>query len=407
MRPEISSLIKKTYPSLKDAPNVSKHEPLRGATSNVIFVDHNEHEQSGGVGEQSRKTNRYEVGMVRAIVRYLVQQGYKSTQLVVLTPYLGQLQELQKALSQDWQVLVDQMDLNELSEAGLDPFETADTKAGGGTVRVATIDNFQGEEADVIIISLVRCNCNKTIGFLSEDGRVNVLLSRARNALVMIGSRDTLCQASNSKGREMWKQIFENKHMQVTKGFPAVCKCHKASPSEPLSTPEAFKKCVPDGGCGRKCLHTLPCGHQCPLRCHPYDDRHCNIVCTAEITKKCDHGHLIVYCCGSTEQPSCKTCATLAKIEKQKRVELTRLRKQNDQAKAEAEKRRKEEEMNVELLRQQISLLEVLSHLLIYVNTIHYLPSPLSLCLCVCQCMLSVTSPHVCIGKCTRDDRSI
>ena len=361
MRPEISSLIKETYPSLQDSPKTRGREHLRGAAHSVVFIDHDEQEQSGGEGETNRKTNTYEVGMVRAMVRYLVQQGYQSTQLVVLTPYLGQLQVLQKALSNDWQVLVDQMDLNELSNAGLTPVDVTDTRSRGSTVRVATIDNFQGEEADVVIISLVRCNPNKQIGFLSEDGRVNVLLSRARDALIMIGSKNTLCQASNSNGRAIWRRIFENKHLHVAKGFPAECKCHRKAPPEPLSTPEAFKKYVPDGGCGLKCLHTLACGHQCPLRCHPYDSSHSSIVCTEEISKRCEHGHLMLFRCGSTETPSCKTCAAIAKLKKDERAKLNRLRKQKEKEEAEAEKQRKQEELRAESLRQQISMLEVLT----------------------------------------------
>ena len=359
MRPEISSLIKKTYPKLKDSYKTSGREHLRGAASSVIFIDHDEQEQSGGDAEKNRKTNRYEVGMVRAIVKYLVQQGYKSTQLVVLTPYLGQLQELQRALSNDWQVLLDQMDLNELSNAGLEPVDTTHTKRRGCSVRVATIDNFQGEEADVVIISLVRCNQKKIIGFLSEDGRVNVLLSRARDALIMIGSQNTLRQSSNSKGREIWQRIFENEHLHISKGFPAICRCHKKAPPEPLSTPEAFKKYVPNGGCGRKCFHTLKCGHQCPLRCHPYDDNHSNIVCTEIINKRCEHGHLIPVKCGSTEAPVCKTCTAIALLKRQERAKLKDLSKQKEKVEAEAKKKRIKEEMQAKILRQKISLKQV------------------------------------------------
>lgn len=45
--------------------------------------------------------------MVLAIVRYMYQQGYGPERMVVLTPYLGQLVELQRGLSQEWNVIVD------------------------------------------------------------------------------------------------------------------------------------------------------------------------------------------------------------------------------------------------------------------------------------------------------------
>ena len=57
---------------------------------------------------------------------------------------------------------------------------------------VKTIDGFQGEECDVIYISLVRSNPDSEIGFLSDIRRTNVALTRARKKLVMIGDSATL-----------------------------------------------------------------------------------------------------------------------------------------------------------------------------------------------------------------------
>ena len=57
----------------------------------------------------------------------------------------------------------------------------------------ATVDEFQGSEADVVIVSLVRNNALvpwKSIGFLKEANRMNVLLSRARHKLIIVGSWD-------------------------------------------------------------------------------------------------------------------------------------------------------------------------------------------------------------------------
>ena len=47
------------------------------------------------------------------------------------------------------------------------------------TIRLATVDNFQGEEAKVVVVSLVWSNAGNKVGFLQTANRINVLLSRA------------------------------------------------------------------------------------------------------------------------------------------------------------------------------------------------------------------------------------
>lgn len=59
-------------------------------------------------------------------------------------------------------------------------------------IRVGSIDGFQGQEADVVYISLVRSNDRKEIGFLRDIRRMNVALTRARMRLVVIGDSATL-----------------------------------------------------------------------------------------------------------------------------------------------------------------------------------------------------------------------
>ncbi|MDB5274317.1 MAG: putative ATPase [Chitinophagaceae bacterium] len=59
-------------------------------------------------------------------------------------------------------------------------------------LKVSTIDSFQGQEADVIIISLVRSNQKGEIGFLSDTRRMNVAMTRAKQKLIMIGDSSTI-----------------------------------------------------------------------------------------------------------------------------------------------------------------------------------------------------------------------
>ena len=59
-------------------------------------------------------------------------------------------------------------------------------------VRVSTVDSFQGDECDVVIISMVRCNKGANVGFLNDARRMNVALTRAKHSLIVFGSADTL-----------------------------------------------------------------------------------------------------------------------------------------------------------------------------------------------------------------------
>jgi ATP-dependent RNA/DNA helicase IGHMBP2 len=58
---------------------------------------------------------------------------------------------------------------------------------------INTVDSFQGQERDIIYISLVRSNEKGEIGFLSDIRRMNVAMTRARKKLVIIGDSSTIC----------------------------------------------------------------------------------------------------------------------------------------------------------------------------------------------------------------------
>ena len=59
-------------------------------------------------------------------------------------------------------------------------------------ITVGTVDGFQGQERDVIVISLVRDNAEGSIGFLRDLRRMNVAMTRARMKLIIVGNADTL-----------------------------------------------------------------------------------------------------------------------------------------------------------------------------------------------------------------------
>ena len=59
-------------------------------------------------------------------------------------------------------------------------------------VKVRTVDGYQGREKEVIILSMVRSNTTGELGFLTESRRINVSVTRAKRACIVIGDSQTL-----------------------------------------------------------------------------------------------------------------------------------------------------------------------------------------------------------------------
>lgn len=115
-------------------------------------------------------------------------------------------------------------------------------------IRLSTIDNYQGEESDIVVVSLTRSNNNGDIGFMRAPERLNVLISRARDALIMIGNAETFINAKN--GREEWIRLLNNlkKKGRIYDGFPLRCLKHPDNTTT-ARTPADFDMYCPDGGC--------------------------------------------------------------------------------------------------------------------------------------------------------------
>lgn len=88
----------------------------------------------------------------------------------IISPYKGQVQLLRRMLRRDsyWKPLRHLISVN-------------------------TVDGFQGQERDIILISMVRQNEQGQVGFLSDLRRMNVAITRARMKLIIIGHSPTLC----------------------------------------------------------------------------------------------------------------------------------------------------------------------------------------------------------------------
>ena len=72
-------------------------------------------------------------------------------------------------------------------------------------ISVNTVDGFQGQERDVILISLVRSNDEGQIGFLKDLRRMNVAMTRARMKLIILGNKDTMTKHPFYK--KLWEYI--------------------------------------------------------------------------------------------------------------------------------------------------------------------------------------------------------
>jgi AAA domain len=147
MRPEISSMIRHlTYPDLTDAHSTLKRADLRGFRKNVIFFNHSHpelglsHGQELNDGRTSSKQNEFEGQMILKCVRYLAQQGYGSDQIVVITPYLGQLKLLRDQLSQANDPILNDLDKYDLVRAGL--MTDLSPKTNKPSLRISTIGAF-------------------------------------------------------------------------------------------------------------------------------------------------------------------------------------------------------------------------------------------------------------------------
>ena len=70
-------------------------------------------------------------------------------------------------------------------------------------ISINTVDGFQGQERDVILISLVRANEKGEIGFLSDLRRMNVAITRARMKLIILGDASTLTR------HPFYKKLYE------------------------------------------------------------------------------------------------------------------------------------------------------------------------------------------------------
>ena len=110
------------------------------------------------------------------------------------------------------------------------------------------IDNYQGEERELVIASLTRSNSSGDIGFMSARERLVVLMSRARNGIILFGNMHTFMKSK--KGGDLWTDFLQAMKDKgcVFDGVPVYCERHPDR-SALLKVPGDFDQHCPDGGC--------------------------------------------------------------------------------------------------------------------------------------------------------------
>ncbi|KAI4592999.1 hypothetical protein KJ359_010253 [Pestalotiopsis sp. 9143b] len=147
MHPAIAELIRSTlYPALRDAENVKIYPPLAGFKRRLFFFNHDRFENSRASGGDPSICNQYEVDVVKTVLAHLHRQKvYGPGEIAVITPYAAQLQLLKAQLGGTYDISMNDLDEAELQKRGMTV--SMSKTMGKPRIRVATVDNFQGEEA--------------------------------------------------------------------------------------------------------------------------------------------------------------------------------------------------------------------------------------------------------------------
>jgi superfamily I DNA and/or RNA helicase len=128
----------------------------------------------------------------------------------IITPYSEQLNELQKEFfAQGLTRRKPHSGGTNDGEEGQQQQRKKPNKYARLNIELNTVDGFQGKEKDFIIMTTVRANDEKKIGFLSDIRRLNVAITRSRYGLFIVGSGDTL--SSNRYWRYLLKYARETK----------------------------------------------------------------------------------------------------------------------------------------------------------------------------------------------------
>lgn len=265
MRPEIADNVRTIYKNLIDSDSVLKFENIKGMKYNMFWKDHSENETKVGTSF----SNLYEVHFCIKLCKYLVLQGYKAEKITILAMYKAQMKAIRQEIrSKNKSIL---------------------------GVKVEDVDNYQGEENTIILLSMVRCNEKRDNGHVKDKHRICVAMSRAKQGFYIVGNSATIL---TRKPSFLWKTICENLTRKGRLSDELTLKCQN-HPEEETIVKQAcdFQNC-PNGGCTKRCEKVFGCGHKCTRYCHFDDPEHTKSECTERCTRTCKNGHPCKKLCG-------------------------------------------------------------------------------------------------------------
>ncbi|KAK6740377.1 hypothetical protein RB195_008690 [Necator americanus] len=244
------------YPEIIDDTSVLDYPFVPGMEKRCFFWMHEEPETTAP--DAVSRSNDHEVKMIVGLISYLKMQGIDFSEITVIAAYSAQMAALRESVGNVFG-------------------RPSDDRT---VVAVETVDSYQGKENRIIIVSLVRSE-RDGIGFLAVKNRITVALTRARHGMYVIGNFGYLSQCS-SFWNKICTRMFENGLISPT----LTIKCQRHGNVQEIEDPREFAEKSPEGGCQDICGASLPCGHSCPRRCHPFDD-HLTYICLQSCLKRC------------------------------------------------------------------------------------------------------------------------
>ena len=272
----------------------------------VWWLDHTVPEDSSDPRSAfaTSASNTFEVEIIAGLIDYLVKTNeYNRKDITVLTPYNAQLAALAQRLQGSCSLWLSPQDRESLIADGLLDYQQnlVEIKTEIGVtdfLKIATIDNFQGEESKIVILSTVRSNQGHHVGFLRTPNRINVACSRARDGFYIIGNSTTMNTV------ETWRQIIESfvSKAKIGPAFRAGCTKHIKSlyGFTEIQKPEQWNR-IPV--CKVPCGFERSCGHVCTLMCHAAI-LHERMGCSEPCAKYHSCGHQCSKICGE----ECSEC---------------------------------------------------------------------------------------------------